>query len=154
MFDSGSRTHPPTWIAAVGAAAAAAAAAAALAGGRPTPPNPGEVAGYVLQLSGRSFRVGLDTPTTLQATAWRVDASGGMQPAPEASLRVEVTRRPVAPGRAGPGVRRTDRADLTPRPATTEVVTLSVVGSAPTGEIVETVTVAVDLGGDYRAELI
>jgi hypothetical protein len=154
VFPGGSQTHSPTWIAAVGAVAAAAAAAAALTGGRPATPEP-SIAGYVLQLSGRAFRVSMETPATLQATAWRVDASGGMQPAPEAALRVEVPPGVpwlrVLPGQGSGAL--SGQISLVDQP-TTEQVVLTVVGSAPTGEIVENVTVAIETNGNYRAELI
>lgn len=147
-------TGSPSWIAAVGAAAAVAAAAAALAAnGRPTNPDPNAPAGYILQLNSSTFRVGSEMPATLQATAWKVDASGGMQPAPEAGLRIEVPAPwlQVVPGEGAGSV--AGQISLVDAP-TAEQVTLTVVGNAPCGEIVETVTVTVEMLSDYRAELI
>ncbi len=152
VFDT-ARSPAVDWVAVTGAAAAA-AAAAALAGRAGSSVKPGQPVGYVLQLNQRTFRVSRERPATLQATAWRVDASGAMAPAPEAALRVEVPPgvpwlRVLPPQGAGT---LAGQIVLTDSPGA-EQMALTVVASAPNGEIVEGVSVTVEAPHDYRAEL-
>lgn len=149
---SGSCTSLP-WQVAAGAAAAA-AAAVAIAGAAPgrkttddgaRPRNPDETVGYVLQVNDRSFRVAAGAPAVLEATAWRVTALGALLPAPEATVSVQVPpTNPwlrVSPAHAAGSLR--SQIALAGQP-TSEQATVTIVGTAPGSQVVESVAVTAE----------